>query len=89
MMKNSKNADVEIAAGVGATAAALLNAGVITSGGIVTQMIAQAGAATGLTAIAGSGATAAAFLGVIGPVGWAVAGIGGVALILHGAYRGT
>ena len=79
-MKNdySKNADVEIAIGVGATAAALTGAGVITSGGVVSGMVAELGAATGLSAIADIGAGIATVCGALGPVGWAAAGLAGV-----------
>lgn len=52
-MKDSRNADIEIATGVGATTAALTGTGVITSGSIVSGMVAEMGAATGLAGIAG------------------------------------
>lgn len=87
-MKDSKNADVEIALGVGATTATLLESGTIASGGFITSQVAQLGTTTGLTVFADMGAGAAGLCGVIGPFGWAIAGIGGVALIAHGIYRG-
>lgn len=88
-MKNSQNADVEIAFGVGAVTTVLTEGGVIASGGIVTGMVAQAGAATGLTAIANLGSCTAAACGMLGPVGWTIIGIGGIAMIMHGIYRGS
>jgi len=89
IMKNPQNADVEIAFGVGAVTTVLTEGGIITSGGIVTGMVAQAGAATGMTAIANLGSCAAAACGMLGPAGWIVIGIGGAAMIIHGIYRGS
>ncbi len=88
-MKDSRNADVETALGAGTTAAVLLETGIISSGGVVTGAIAELGATTGMTVFANMGSGAAALLGAVGPVGWAVAGIGGVALLIHGIYRMT
>ena len=88
-MKDSKNADIETALGAGTTTAVLLEAGVIGSGGLVTGAVAELGAVTGMTVFAEMGSGAAALLGVAGPVGWAIAGIGGVALLIHGIYRMT
>lgn len=88
-MKDSKYADVETALGVGATTATLLEAGVIGAEGLVTGAVAQLGTATGMTALANLGSGAATFLGAIGPVGWAIASAGGVALLIHGIYRMT
>lgn len=88
-MKNPQNADVEVAFGVGAVTTVLTEGGIITSGGVVTGMVAQMGAATGLTGIANLGSGAAAACGMLGPVGWAVIGIGGLAMIVHGIYRGS
>lgn len=86
-MKDSKNADTEIALGVGATSAVLLETGVIASEGFVTGMVTQLGTATGLTVLADCGTGVAALCGALGPVGWTVAGIAGFALIAHGIYR--
>lgn len=88
-MKDSRNADVETALGVGTTTAVLLESGVISSGGLVTGAVAQIGSATGMTVFANIGSGAAALLGAVGPVGWTIAGIGGVALLIHGIYRMT
>lgn len=89
IMKDPRNADAEIAFGVGAVATVLTEGGVITSGGIVTGMVAQAGTFTGLTAIANLGSCTAAACGMLGPVGWVAIGIGGAAMIIHGFYRGS
>ncbi len=86
-MKNSNNADAEIALGAGVTQAALLNAGVIAEEGLVTTFIAEAGASAGLGALTSIGEGFAAVCGILGPIGWVAAGIGGAALIIHGAYR--
>ncbi|KAI4445185.1 hypothetical protein C823_007692 [Eubacterium plexicaudatum ASF492] len=87
-MKDSRNADVEIALGVGVTTATLLESGTIASGGFVASQIAELGATTGLTVFADMGMGAVSLCGAIGPVGLAIAGIGGIALIAHGIYRG-
>ena len=42
-----------------------------------------------MTVFANMGSGAATLLGAAGPVGWAVAGIGGMALLIHGIYRMT
>ncbi len=86
-MKDSRNADVETAFGVGATTTVLLESGIIESGGIITGAVTQLGATTGLTAIANLGSSTAAFLSALSPVGLAVAGIGGIAMLIHGIYR--
>lgn len=86
-MKDSRNADVETALGVGATTAALVETGIIESGGLITGAVAELGATTGMAVFADMASGAAAVLGAVGPVGWAIAGIGGAALLIHGIYR--
>lgn len=88
-MKDSRNADVETALGAGATTAVLLETGIIGSGGLISGAVAELGTATGMTVFANMGSGAAALLGAAGPVGWAIAGIGGIALLIHGIYRMT
>ena len=89
-MKDSRNADVEIAFGTGIATAALVKTGTIASSGVITGMVSQLGTVTGLSAIADLGASGAVALGgLLGPVGWLVVGGAGLALILHGAYRGS
>ena len=61
----------------------MTGAGVITSGGVVSGMVAELGAATGLGAIADIGAGIATVCGALGPVGWAAAGLAGVALSVN------
>lgn len=86
-MKDSRNADVETALGVGATTAVLVETGIIESGGLITGAVAELGATTGMAVFSNMASGAAALLGAVGPVGWAIAGIGGAALLIHGIYR--
>lgn len=88
-MKDSRNADIETALGAGTTTAVLVETGIIGSSGLVSGAVAELGAATGMTVFANMGSGVAALLGAVGPVGWAIAGIGGAALLIHGIYRMT
>ena len=88
-MKDLRNADVETALGAGATTAVLLETGIIEASGLISGAVAELGTATGMTVFANMGSGAAALLGAAGPVGWAIAGIGGITLLIHGIYRMT
>ena len=82
------NEDIEIAVGVGATTGALTGAGIISSSGTVAGLVTQGAAAANVAELVTLGKGAAALIGGLGPVGLAVVGIGGVALIAHGLYKG-
>lgn len=68
-MNDSKNVDVETALSTGATAAVLLEMGIIGLGGFISGAVAELGTATGMIVFANMGAGAATLLDAAGPVG--------------------
>ena len=75
--------ELEIAVGAGATTGALTGAGIISSSGTVAGLVTECATGAGVMEFVTFGKGAAALIGGLGPVGLAIAGIGGVALIAH------
>ena len=87
MSKSSFRPDVEIALGAGAVTAVGMEAGIISTGGLVAGAVADLAATTGMTVFAQMGAAAAG--AVAGTVIAPIAGIAGVGLLLHGISKAT